>query len=123
MVKAARLNPATILIVENEAIVSLELTHWLEKMGSVVLRASNADEAVTILETRRNIQIMITDIKMPGSMNGVRLAHLVRDRWPPVKIIVVSGMANTRQADLPKNTVFIAKPYEDQEFWGGAVRL
>src|ERR1700722_2388668 len=114
MARSARLNPVTILIVENEALVCLEFAHWLEKMGSVVLLASDADEAITLLDAHREIQLMITDIKMPGSMDGIRLAHHVRDRWPPVKIIVVSGMADTRQSDLPKRSIFISKPFEPQ---------
>jgi CheY-like chemotaxis protein len=123
MPKSAHLSPATILIVENEAIVSIELAHWLKKMGSLVLLASDADEAIALLETHPAIQVMITDIKMPGSMDGVGLARQVRERWPPVKIIVVSGVPNGRPSGLPKSCVFIAKPYEDQELWAALSSL
>lgn len=112
-----------ILIVENEAIIRLELVYCLEKMGSEVLLASDADEAIALLDAHPNIRLLITDIRMPGSMDGVRLAHHVRNRWPPVKIIVASGNIYTPPSALPKRSVFIAKPYKPQELWAAASQL
>ena len=63
----------------------------VEDAGFVALEADNADEAVAILEARSDIALLLTDINMPGSMDGLKLAHAVRNRWPPIKIIVVSG--------------------------------
>jgi len=118
-----RPNRTTILIVENEAIICLELAHWLEKLGSEVLLANDAEQAIALLGARPDIRLLITDIQMPGSMDGVRLAHHVRDRWPPVQIIVVSGMVNTPPSALPKRSVFIPKPYTPQELWAAASQL
>lgn len=115
MAQSARLKPATILIVENEAIVRLELADWLTEQGLVVLQALDAGEAIALLDTHPEIELLVTDIRMPGSMDGVRLAHHVRGRWPPVKIIVVSGLFETRLADLPTDSLFFPKPFERQQ--------
>src|SRR5580692_7223901 len=106
MAQFAPLNPSTILVVEDEAIIRLELVDWLCDMGLVVLEANNADEAIALLDTHPEIELLMTDILMPGSMDGARLAHHVRGRWPPVKIIVASGLVDTLLADLPKGSFF-----------------
>ena len=107
--------PITVLIVEDEAILRLELTGRLTEMGLTVLSADNADEALVLLDTHREIKVMFTDIKMPGSMDGVRLAHHTHGRWPPIKIIVASGMINTDLTTLPDDTIFLPKPYPPED--------
>jgi YesN/AraC family two-component response regulator len=114
MAQSARLKPATILIVENEAIVRLELAARLTDLSLIVLSACNADEAIALLDAHPEIEVLLTDIKMPGSMDGVRLAHHVRDRWPPVKIIVTSGFVDAAHFGLPLGSLFMAKPYDSQ---------
>ena len=101
----------TVLIVENEAIVRMELADRLCAMGLTALAAADADEAIILLDAHPEIELLMTDIAMPGSMDGARLAHHVRRRWPPVKIIVTSGYSDTSLADLPRGANFLAKPY------------
>jgi CheY-like chemotaxis protein len=84
-------------------------TEELSDAGFEVLQVSNAGEAIAALETRQDIHLMFTDIDMPGSMDGLRLAAAVRDRWPPVHIIITSGKA--RPMTIPANALFIPKPY------------
>jgi CheY-like chemotaxis protein len=91
----------TILIVENEAMVRLELGDQLVETGYRMLVACDADEAIELLDDHSEIALLITDITVPGSMDSVRLAHHVRDRWPPVRIIVTSGMTATATSGLP----------------------
>ena len=79
--------------------------------GFEAIEAGNADEAITILRGRPDIHVVFTDIKMPGSMDGLKLAWFVRERWPPVKIVVTSGHFTVRDGDLPKDGVFLPKPY------------
>ena len=67
-----------------------------------VLEASNADEAIRILEARDNVRIVFTDIDMPGSMDGLKLARAVRDRWPPIKIVITSGQLIPNEVDLQR---------------------
>ena len=80
-----------VLIVEDEPLVRFCAVQTVEEAGFAVIEAANADEAIAILESRRDIRVVFTDIHMPGSMDGLKLAHAVRDRWPPIKIIVTSG--------------------------------
>ncbi|CDN54928.1 Response regulator receiver (CheY-like protein) [Neorhizobium galegae bv. officinalis bv. officinalis str. HAMBI 1141] len=87
----------------------------VEDAGFEAVEAADADEAVTILETRTDIRIVFTDIDMPGSMNGMKLAAAVRDRWPPIEIIIVSGQVRLSEEDLPDRSVFFSKPYDWQK--------
>jgi len=104
----------SVLIVEDEPLLRLLAMDLVEEAGFIAVEASNADEAIAILETNTDIRILLTDIDMPGSMDGLKLAAAVRDRWPPIEIIVVSGMNNPQAHELPARGVFFAKPYDVQ---------
>lgn len=80
----------------------------VEDAGFEALEAANALEAVVLLETTPGIRVLFTDIDMPGSMDGLRLAAAVRDRWPPIEIIIVSGMRKPSENDMPGRSVFFA---------------
>src|SRR3979411_777683 len=82
--------PAVVLVVEDEMLLRMRAIDMVEDAGYTSVEAVDADEAVAILESRSDIALMFTDIQMPGSMDGLKLAHAVRERWPPVKIILVS---------------------------------
>lgn len=84
----------------------------VEEAGFVALEAGDANGAFDLLESRPDIFLMFTDINMPGSMDGLKLAHAVRDRWPSIKILVVSGHVQPQPADLPADCHFIGKPYQ-----------
>jgi CheY-like chemotaxis protein len=100
-----------VLIVEDEPLIRLGAVKIIEDGGFEVIEAASADEAIRILECRDDIRVVFTDIHMPGSMDGLRLAHAVRNRWPPIKIIVTSGRDLGTQVDLPEGGRFFAKPY------------
>lgn len=100
-----------ILVVEDEPLVRMDIADHLSDRGFEVFEAGNADEAIALLENNLGIRLVITDIDMPGSMDGLKLAAAVRDRWPPVKIIVVSGHRVVEITDIPDGSVFFAKPY------------
>ncbi len=103
--------PAVVLIVEDEPLLRELAVEFVEEAGFVALEAGDADEAVALLKARSDIAVLFTDINMPGSMDGLGLAHAVRDRWPPIKIIVASGRVRLKQSDLPPNSAFLEKPY------------
>ena len=84
----------------------------VEDAGFEALEAADADEAIAILETRPDIRILFTDIRMPGSMDGLKLARAVKDRWPPVKIILTSGHCSEHDVDAGLDSLFFAKPYD-----------
>ena len=82
----------------------------VEDAGFTPVEAINADEAITILKSRSDIDLLFTDIQMPGSMDGLKLAHAVHDRWPTIKIILVSGQVKPSDAERPADSRFFGKP-------------
>ena len=101
----------TVLVVEDETLIRMGIVGELEDAGFTVLACSNADAAILLLAANPDISLLFTDIDMPGSMDGLKLAMAVRRRWPPVQIIVTSGKVTLSKADLPDGGRFIAKPY------------
>lgn len=104
-----------VLVVEDDALLRMHAAEVIEEAGFTVLEAEGADEAIRLLESRTDIQIIFTDIDMPGSMNGLKLAHAVANRWPPIRIVATSGHFHVRDGDLPAGGRFIAKPYRSNE--------
>ncbi|WP_395014718.1 response regulator [Dongia sp.] len=102
---------AVVLVVEDEPLVRLDAIETLMRAGYRVIEAANADEAIAILEIRRDIRVVVTDIQMPGSMDGLKLAATIRDRWPPIALIVTSGQIVLRERDIPERGRFLQKPY------------
>lgn len=110
--------PCAVLVVEDEAILRLHALDIVEEAGFTAIEAKNADEAIAILESRSDIALLFTDINMPGSMDGLKLAHAVRNRWPPIKIVVVSGHVQVDQNALPSDSRFFGKPFEAEKMIG-----
>lgn len=104
-----------VLVVEDEPIIRMNAVTVIEDAGYDVLEAGNADDAILLLETRSDIRVVFSDIEMPGSMNGLKLIHAVRERWPPVVLILASGRVSPLVADMPSDTVFLRKPYAESE--------
>jgi CheY-like chemotaxis protein len=100
-----------VLIVEDEILLRMHASEVIEDGGFDVIEAKNADDAISILERRNDIVLIFTDIDMPGSMDGLKLAHFVKGRWPPIKIIATSGHARITANDLPEGGHFMPKPY------------
>jgi CheY-like chemotaxis protein len=102
-------NRPVVLVVEDEPLTLMDAVELVNEAGFEAISARNADDAMTILERREDIRMIFTDINMPGSMDGLKLAHAVRNRWPPIEIIVTS--ANLRVAQqLPDRGIFVPKP-------------
>jgi CheY-like chemotaxis protein len=110
--------PLAVLIVEDEPLVRMSAVEMIEEAGFRTYEAANADEAIALLERQADIRILFTDIDMPGSMDGLKLAHYVRGRWPPVKIIVTSGHVQVGHQDMPLDATFFAKPYRAMQIAG-----
>lgn len=104
-----------ILVVEDEPLVRMDLSDFLRDAGFDVLEAGNGDEAVRILELHDEVRLVVTDVDMPGSMDGLKLARAVADRWPPVRIIVVSGHRLVERGDIPDGSLFFPKPYRQAQ--------
>ena len=101
-----------VLVVEDEPLILMDIAFQLEAEGFKVYEATNAEKAIDLLVVNLDIRIIFTDIDMPGSMDGLKLAAAVRKRWPPVKIIVTSGARMVEITDLPDGSVFFGKPYD-----------
>jgi CheY-like chemotaxis protein len=104
-----------VLVVEDDFLSRLHAVNLVEDAGYIAVEAFNADEAIRILETRKDIRIVFTDIDMPGSMDGLKLAQAVRKRWPPIELILTSGHLNIRDDEIPERGQFFSKPYVDKE--------
>ena len=105
-----RLKPV-VLVVEDQYIVRMHTVELIEDAGYEVIEATDADEAIAILETRKDIRIVFTDIEMPGSMDGLKLAHAIRHRWPPVELILTSGRHRLEAHQIPVRGRFLPKPF------------
>jgi two-component sensor histidine kinase/ActR/RegA family two-component response regulator len=104
-----------VLIVEDEMMLRMRAVDIVEDAGFSPVQAVNADQALSILESRSDISLLFTDIQMPGSMDGLKLAHAVHDRWPAIKIILVSGQVNPSDAERPTDSRFFGKPLIDDQ--------
>jgi CheY-like chemotaxis protein len=102
---------AVVLVVEDDPIIRMAALDLVEEAGFTAVPAADAAEAVAILERRLDIRVVFTDIDMPGSMCGMKLAMCVRDRWPPIRLVVVSGHRAAEVDDLPEDVLFFTKPY------------
>ncbi len=108
-------NVAIILVVEDEPLLRLAAVDLVEAAGYEALAAADATEAVAVLEARDDIRIVFTDVDMPRGVDGMRLAAIIRDRWPPIKLILVSGHIQDPGDQIPAETVFFAKPYREEQ--------
>ena len=104
-------NKDLVLVVEDEALIRMHSADMIRDLGFEVIEATDADEAVSLLESIADIRVVFTDIQMPGSMDGLVLAAVVRDRWPPVALLITSGRVSPPTDDMPVGARFIPKPY------------
>ncbi len=104
---------AVVLVVEDDPLIRMGAVDLVEAAGYIALAARDADEAIAILESRADIDLVFTDVQMPGTMDGIKLAHYIRERWPPVRIMVASGAAILEESSLPEGSLFFSKPYND----------
>jgi CheY-like chemotaxis protein len=104
-----------VLIVEDDFLIRMHAAEMIADAGFEVVEAASADEAILVLEVRLDITVVFTDIQMPGSMDGLKLAAAIRGRWPPIKIVATSGLVDVRQDDLPEGGRFLPKPYRPEQ--------
>ncbi|MBJ6986076.1 response regulator [Devosia sp. MC521] len=103
--------PIAVLVVEDEPLVRMDIVSDLEDHGLYVLEAANAREAIAILEAQPVVDVLFTDVDMPGGLDGLELAKIVKQRFPGIQVIVTSGHREFSEADLPENCNFFPKPY------------
>ncbi len=103
-----------VLVVEDEPLLRIDAVDIIEDAGFEVVEAGNAREALDILNSRSDIRIVFTDVSMPGSLDGLRLALAIRERWPPIDLIITSGQVVPGAHEIPPRGRFIAKPFEPE---------
>ncbi|MEO5808285.1 response regulator [Devosia sp.] len=111
-------NKPVVLVVEDHTLIRQAALDIVNLAGFEALEARNADEAIKILESRADIRLVFTDVEMPGTMDGLKLVHYIRDRWPPIKIMVASGRAIVGESQLPAGARFFSKPYDEASIIG-----
>ncbi|TAY87018.1 response regulator [Rhizobium leguminosarum] len=104
---------AVVLVVEDSTIIRMSAVDLVFSAGYEALEACDADEAIRILVSRNDIDLVFTDVQMPGTMDGIKLSHYIRNRWPPVRLIVASGAAILKESNLPTGSQFFSKPYDN----------
>lgn len=107
-------NPV-VLVVEDEPLLRISAVDMIEEAGFDVLEAADADDAIQILEARLDVHIVFSDIDMPRGMDGMKLAALIRERWPPIRIILTSGYRAVDTVKMPPDSVFFPKPYVEEK--------
>jgi len=113
----------TVLVVEDEPLIRMTVADDLQVAGFRVLEAGSADEALRVLETHSSIRAIFTDIDMPGDLDGLKLAWIVRDRWPPIEIVITSGNRKIALDDMPERSLVFPKPYAHQPLIDALTRL
>jgi two-component system, response regulator PdtaR len=103
----------TVLIVDDEVLLRLLVADELRERGFTVVEASNADEALSILQSGTTVHVLFTDVQMPGALNGIDLARVVAHEWPEVELLVTSGHVSGAELDQP--ATFFPKPYDPRE--------
>ena len=109
----ATMSLKVVLVVEDSPLILMNALDMVETAGFEGVGAGNADEAIAILEVRTDIRLVFTDVEMPGTLDGVKLAHYIRNRWPPIHLIVVSGRVIEGESLLPTGSRFFSKPYDN----------
>ncbi|WP_414476252.1 response regulator [Microvirga sp. M2] len=108
--RAPILNQPVVLLVEDETLVRLTQVDILREAGFWVLEAESADEAFETLRRHKDVRVLLTDVDMPGSLDGFEFARLVAQGWPEVGVLVISGKTFPAEGDMPPTATFIPKP-------------
>jgi CheY-like chemotaxis protein len=104
----------TVLIVEDETLIRMDIADIIGGAGFTTLEAGSADEALEVLEQNTEIDLLFSDVDMPGSMDGLELAKVVHERWPLIGLLLSSGNRSISQNDLPAGGAFLPKPWNEQ---------
>ena len=104
-----------VLVVEDEPIIRLGIVSSIEDAGYAVVEAASADAAIALLSEDSEVGVVVTDVDMPGSMDGIRLAHYVRRHWPPIQLLVISGKVGVTPGELPDGARFMSKPFQEPQ--------
>lgn len=103
---------ATVLVVEDDPLLMMAMVEFVEQAGCEAVEANTVAEAIRVLETRTDIRTVFTDLDMRGSTAGMKLALVIRDRWPPIELILTSSQAAPKAHEMPERGVYVTKPFD-----------
>ena len=118
MTKAQTADHPTILVTEDDALLRLYASELLEENGYTIVEADSAEEALKVMEARKDVRLLFTDIQMPPGLDGLELARQVHKRWPKVLLVITSGQIKPTEAEIADHGSFISKPYRAKELLG-----
>jgi DNA-binding NtrC family response regulator len=105
-----------VVVVDDDPFVRMCTADVIMECGFEIIEAEDADSAFRRLESEADhVAVVVTDIRMPGAMDGVDLARLVRHRWPKIRVLVTSGYDDGRRAKLPSGIRFLQKPWKARD--------
>lgn len=102
------------LVVDDEPLILMNTAEMVADEGYAIVEASTADQAYAFLEKHSSLQLLFTDVQMPGKLDGFALANAVAERWPHIRVIIASGAAQPAMNEIPANATFIPKPFSAQ---------
>ena len=111
MTSGAHDESPVIVVVEEESHEREFISDHLAQAGFEVLQADDTDAALGLLQCGVALHGLVTDAHVPGSIDGFELAHLVRERWPEMAVVMMSGHSDAGTGPLPEGSEFVAKPY------------
>ncbi len=106
----------TVVLVDDDNDVRAITADILEDAGFNVLQAARAETALDVLASAGDVKVLITDVRMPGTMNGYDLALKARERWPALEIMFVSGFGLPERHQLYFDCLLISKPFNPDDF-------
>jgi two-component system, response regulator PdtaR len=118
MTQASSGDHPTILVTEDDELLRLNASELLEESGYTVVEADSAEEALKVMEARKDVRLLFTDIQMPPGCDGLELARQVHKRWPKVLLVITSGQVKPTKAEIADHGRFIRKPYRAKELLG-----
>ena len=104
-----------IVIVEDDVLANEHLEFILQQAGYEVFSATSADEAAELLDDHEDVQLLVTDINLPGTVDGLKLAAAVKARRPEMNIIITTGYSAPKDEEIPQGSLFLPKPYNAQK--------
>ena len=108
----------TILVADDDELIRLHASELLEESGYTVVEADNAEEALLVMEARKDVRLLFTDIQMPPGIDGLELARQVHRRWPSVLLVITSAQVQPTRAEIADDGRFIRKPYRAKDLLG-----
>ncbi|WP_431034804.1 response regulator [Pseudomonas yamanorum] len=102
--------PLRVLVVEDDEIVRPLMVEALLLLGLDSIECATGDEALKVLNARPNVSLVITDVRMPGDIDGLQLSRLIWTQWPDLPVVIVSGNTVLPPGFLPENARFLPKP-------------